>query len=256
MVIKEVEFCTMRLFGSFQAPHGSRWAAYVPSIRKLAGFALFMAMTPTVFLGNVTATSAGEETPIEFRNGAPPDGAWPVIERWMRALDEAPPYNFDLLQDHLERIVEFGWAKNINEALAAFLNHELFWAYADLEGDGIDEILVFIAIGPYCGSIGCSTIELHRSGSGWRIEDGITVTDEHDLCYRQKGPNGRPSIRNHSHVYWWSGNEQDGVCYAYCSHWWDRDAIGPDELAAMTPEELKVRDEVRQEPWCTANLPN
>lgn len=246
----------MRIFGPCKALPGSRRPACVLSIGKLAGLALLIAMAPALFLGSNTAASADEEIPIEFRNGAPPDGAWPVIERWMRALDEAPPYNFDLLQDHLERAVEFGWAKTIDEVLAAFLNHELFWAYADLDGDGVDEMLVFIAIGPYCGSIGCSTIELHRSGNGWRIEYGITVTDEHDLCYRRQGPNGRPSIRNHSEVYWWSGKEQDGVCYAYCSHWWDRDAIDPDELAAMTPEELKVRDEVRQEPWCTANPAN
>jgi hypothetical protein len=201
MDIEEVEFRAMQLFNSFQVLRDSRWAICILAIGKLAGFALFMAMAQIFFLWSDAKASAGEEVPVHFQNGAPPDGAWPVIERWMRALDEDPPYNFDLLQDHLDRTVKFGWAKNTDDALADFLNHEIFWACADLDGDGIDEMLVFIAIGPYCGSIGCSTIELHRSGNSWRIEDGITVTDENDLCYRRNGPNGRPSLRNHSHIF-------------------------------------------------------
>jgi hypothetical protein len=57
-------------------------------------------------------------------------------------------------------------------------------------------------------------------------------------------------------VFWWSEGRLDGVCYAYCSHWWDRDAIDPKDLAEMTPEELSMRENVRKQPWCAAASPN
>jgi hypothetical protein len=226
------------------------------AIGKLASIVLLVATAMILSLWSDPDAWASDEVPIHFQTGAPPDGAWPVIERWMRALDEDPPYNFDLLQDHLDRTVQFGWAKNTDDALADFLNHEIFWAYVDLDGDGIDEMMVFIAIGPYCGTDGCGTIELHRSGSGWRIEDGISMSDTNDLCYRRNGPNGLPMFRTQSEVFWWSAGRLNGVCYAYCSHWWDRDAIDPDELARMTPEKLAVRNEIREEPWCATGSAN
>jgi hypothetical protein len=57
-------------------------------------------------------------------------------------------------------------------------------------------------------------------------------------------------------VFWWSEGRLEGVCYAYCSHWWDRDAIDPKDLAEMTPEELSMREDVRKQPWCAAASPN
>lgn len=228
----------------------------VSPLWRSAGSGFVAVMTITLLLWSSADALASDEVLLKFRTGAPPDGAWPVVERWMRGQDEDPPYNFDLLQDHLDRTVKFGWAKNTDDALADFLSHELFWAYVDLDGDGIDEMMVFIAIGPYCGTDGCSTLELHRSETGWRIEDGVTMVDENDFCYRRNGPNGRPSFRNYSYVFWWSESRLDGVCYAYCSHWWDRDAIDPKDLAEMTPEELSMRDNVRKQPWCAAASPN
>jgi hypothetical protein len=213
-------------------------------------------MTIALVLWSRAGAVANDEVLLKFQTGAPPDDAWPVVERWMRGQDEASPDNFDYLQDHLDRDVEAGWAKTTDEALADFLSQDLFWAYVDLDGDGIDEMMVLIAIGPYCGTAGCNTIELHRSKTGWRIEDGMSMVNENDFCYRRNGPNGRPSFRNGTDVFWWSEGRLDGVCYAYCSHWWDRDAIDPKDLARMTPEELSMRENLRKQPWCAAASSN
>jgi hypothetical protein len=203
-----------------------------------------------------TALPATEEQNIALRAGPLPDDAWASVERWMGHSDEGSTEDADFLEEHLNRLIELGDAPDRAMALAYFQRHELYWALVDLDGDGVDEMIVYIDIVAYCGSIGCGTLELRRIADGWEIHDGVTLQNPNDLCYRRDGPGGRPFFRTSREAFWWSGTRFEGVCYAYCSHWWDRDAIDPDELAAMTSEERTLRDGIRQEPWCAAGQEN
>lgn len=203
-----------------------------------------------------TGLQAAQEQNIALHAGPLPDDAWASVEQSMRHLDEDSSGRADFLEEHLNRLIELGEASDKRSALAYFQGHELYWALVDLDGDGIDEMLVYIDIVAYCGSIGCGTLELHRVQGRWQVRDGITMQNPSDLCYRRDGPDGHPLFRTSSEAFWWTGSRFDGVCYAYCSHWWDRDGIDPDELAGMTPEELAVRNEIRKEHWCAAASPN
>jgi hypothetical protein len=49
-------------------------------------------------------------------------------------------------------------------------------AFADLNGDGIPEAIVYLAEGRWCGSGGCNTLILEQRGGSWQIVTDITIT--------------------------------------------------------------------------------
>jgi hypothetical protein len=224
--------------------------------RWLAVLAIWGLVPAAVLATHSPVSSAADEQVIALRAGPLPVEAWLSVERTMRNLDEDPSGRADFLEEHLNRLIELGEASDQTSALAYLQSHELYWTLVDLDGDGVDEMIVYIDIVAYCGSVGCGTIELHHIADGWEVRDGITMQNPNDLCYRKDGPGGRPLFRTSREAFWWSGTRFEGVCYAYCSHWWDRDAIDPGELAAMTSEERTLRDSIRQEPWCAAGQEN
>jgi hypothetical protein len=48
--------------------------------------------------------------------------------------------------------------------------------FADLNGDGAPEAIVYLVSQGYCGSGGCTTFVLSRDGNSWRIASRILVT--------------------------------------------------------------------------------
>jgi len=75
--------------------------------------------------------------------------------------------------------------------LAALLDGEVYWARADIDGDGVDEIFLSIRDG-WCGSAGCETIIFKKFGTGWQpicemyAEDvSFTMLDKKDGRYHE-----------------------------------------------------------------------
>jgi hypothetical protein len=190
--------------------------------------------------------------------GRPPEDAWPVVERELRRLPtKINGMDSDSLEDELYAIVDRGNARTRKEAFAYLLRYDIAWGYVDLEGDGIDEMLVWLGIPVMCGSAGCQTLILHRVPDGWS-QEFFTYLGEptSSLCYTRDGPDGFPMIRSDTTAFWWSGTALRSICYIYCIGFGDRDAIPEWMLADATPEELSVRELLRDRPWCGAGSTN
>jgi hypothetical protein len=216
---------------------------------RLFRLVLAMVIGMSVFGAGASTIDAAQETHIVLKPGMPPDGAWPAIERWMRELDRDPADRFDDLQEHLDRLVELG-EKDEAAALDLFLNNEIYWGYVDLDGDGTDEMLVYIDITAYCGSFGCGTLALHRSDHGWTIGYGLNMTNPGDLCYQREGPNGRPLYRSTTSVVWWDGSHVRGVCYYACEGWGRPSDLSEHYLSSLRADERRFVYEMQRRPWC------
>jgi len=49
-------------------------------------------------------------------------------------------------------------------------------AFKDLNGDGVDEAIVYLMGGGWCGSGGCTTLVLKKEGDSWATVSRITIT--------------------------------------------------------------------------------
>jgi hypothetical protein len=221
----------------------------------LSRFASLLIVGVLLLAASAPASLAAEETHIVLKPGMPPDGAWPVIERWMRELDRDPADRFDDLQYHLDRLVELG-QKDQAMALAYFLNNEIYRGYVDLDGDGVDEMLIYIDIILYCGSFGCGTIELHRTDHGSRVVSSLNMTNPGDLCYQRDGPNGRPLYRSTTSAVWWDGSRFRELCYYACEGWSRPADLSEDYLKSLTADERRLVDELQRRPWCAPETAN
>ncbi len=203
---------------------------------------------------SLSAAQIGDETPLSLQAGRPPEDAWLAVERKLRSeTTEIDGMKSDALEDELYNLIERGEARTRVEAFAQFLRYEIAWGFVDLDGDGVDEMLVWLGIPPFCGSAGCQALILRRTPAGWQQEFGLYLGEPVDsLCYTRSGPDGFPMIRSDSVARWWDGTRQRYVCYRYCMGWSDPDAISKEDLSAATPEELSVRELLHDRPWCGA----
>lgn len=219
---------------------------------------LFVLFVACGFVSGLEAAQIGAESPISLQAGRPPDNAWPVVEAELRRLPtKVDDLVSDLLEDELYSMIDRGEAKTRKEAFALLLRYDIAWGYVDLEGDGIDEMLVWLGLPVMCGSAGCQTLILHRNGDGWTKTFFMFLGEPvRSLCYTREGPDGFPMIRSDTTAFWWSGTTLRSICYQYCIGFGDRDAIDEDELANATPQELSVRALLRDQPWCAATSPN
>lgn len=207
-----------------------------------------------IFAGSYDGARAGEETPISLKPGMPPDGAWPVVERYMRGTDEGEA---DDLNYTLDEYVKRGWAKDRKEALVRMLREDVHWGYADLDDDGANEMLVWLGVIGWCGSAGCPTPVLRRGPTGWGIVDELTLLAPKDaLCLDQTGPKGFPMIRTQSDALWWTGQKFDWVCYFACDGWGKPYELSGEFLVGLTAEKLQLIGELRQRPWCAPETAN
>ncbi|MGH6644070.1 hypothetical protein [Hypericibacter sp.] len=216
---------------------------------------LFVA-TFIVFAGwvlHLQAAEIGTGMPISLQAGQPPEGAWESVEQELRSdgtADEAPSFD---LEGWLREQIERGEASTRSEAMALLFHYDIYWGYVDLDGDGVDEMLVWLGLPGWCGTAGCRTIILGRRPASWEAVSELTLEEPTDnLCYTRAGPDGYPLIRSRREAVWWTGTNFDGVCYLACDGWGDPYGTSPEELATYTPTEFKVRDELRQLPWCDA----
>lgn len=198
------------------------------------------------------AAEIGIETPVSLQTGRPPDNAWSIVERELRRLPtKIGSMISDTLEDELYAIIDRGKARTRKEAFAYLLQNDMAWGYVDIEGDGVEEMLVWLGLPVMCGSAGCQTLILHREADGWRQQFFAYLGDpDGSLCYTRDGPDGFPMIRSDTDAFWWNGKTLRSVCYAYCIGFGDRDAVSPNELASATPEELSVRSTLHDRPWC------
>jgi hypothetical protein len=65
---------------------------------------------------------------------------------------------------------------HINKALQSPTDVGFRAAEADLNGDGKDEVVVYVTSPDYCGSGGCVTLVLQRAGDGYRTMMRASVT--------------------------------------------------------------------------------
>lgn len=219
--------------------------------RPLRALAAVLALS-WAFSSGPDAAEIGLETPISLEAGRPPEDAWPVVERELRRLPtKIDGMISDTLEDELDAIVERGNARTRKEAFTYLLQNDIAWGYVDLEGDGINQMLVWLGLPVMCGSAGCQTLILRRTADGWSQQLFAYLQDPTDsLCYSRDGPDGFPMIRSDTHAFWWSGRELRSVCYAYCIGFGDRDSIHENELKSATSQELSVRALLHDRPWC------
>ncbi|MGH6755135.1 MAG: hypothetical protein ACREDP_23510, partial [Bradyrhizobium sp.] len=196
------------------------------------------------------AAQISDEIPLSLQAGRPPQDAWLVVEYELRSeTTEINGMKSDALEDELHNIIDRGEARTRVEAFAYLLRYEIAWGYLDLDGDGVNEMLVWLGIPPFCGSAGCQTLLLHQTAAGWQQEFGLYLSEPADsLCYTRNGPDAFPMVRSDSVALWWDGIRQRYVCYRYCMGWSDPDAISEEELSAATPEELSVRKLLHDRP--------
>jgi hypothetical protein len=201
------------------------------------------------------AAATGSEVPFSLRSGQPPDGAWPVVEQRLRSPTVTPDgVVSDEVENWLNHLIELGEAGSRAEALAVFFQYDVYWGYADLDGEGAEEMIVWVGMPVQCGSAGCQTMILQRRGSSWEIVLIFMLEEPTgDLCYTRAGPDGFPMIRSRREAVWWTGNEFDSICYLACMGWGDPYGTTPEELATMTPAEFRIRDQLRRLPWCGAS---
>ncbi len=204
-------------------------------------------------ISSVKAESIGSGIPISLEAGQPPDGAWNAVEQELQSdgsIDEAPSYD---LEGWLRELIKRGEVSTYSEALAHLFKYDVYWGYADLDGDGVDEMLVWLGLPGWCGTAGCRTMILGRRPISWEVVSGFTLEEPTDnLCYTRADPDGYPMIRSRREAVWWTGANFDGICYLACDGWGDPYGTSPEELATYTATEFKVRDELRQLPWCEA----
>ena len=209
---------------------------------------------------SLQAAPIGSEAPISLQPGQPPDGAWPVArqEMWPDDTDSsgATVISKDFL-DRLDDIIKRGDARDRDEALAFLFQYDIYWGRLDLDGEGADEMVVWIGVPGACGSAGCYAAVLGRRPRGWESVAGFDLEEPTgNLCYSHAGPDGYPMLRSRREAVWWTGKKFDVICYLACDGWGDPYGTSPEDLATMTPAEFKIRDELRQLPWCGAGQAN
>ena len=224
-------------------------------LRALLAAALTMAASQG---SSPRAAPMGDEVPLSLRPGMPPDGAWPTVENELRQGPHITNnLRSDSLEDALYRMIDRGYARTRVEAFAQLLRHDVYWGYIDLDGDRVDEMLVWPGIPGFCGTAGCPSLILQRRTTGWIIIDGLYLeAPAHSLCYTRTGPDGYPMIRSERIALWWNGSGASSICYRACEGWGDPDAISEEELASATKAELEVREILRHRPWCEGDSAN
>jgi hypothetical protein len=190
---------------------------------------------------------ATDEWALDLQPGRPPEDVWIVVERG---------FDRDILEATLDDWVDRGEAHTRKEAYAQLLRQRVYWGKADLDGDGIDEVLVWLGFPFWCGSAGCQTLILAKQQGAWsRVRELWLVQPTLSLCYTRHGPEGFPMIWSSTDAVWWTGSKYDGLCYIACDGWGDPYKPTGEE-AGYTAVELGARDELRQRRWCAANAAN
>jgi hypothetical protein len=190
---------------------------------------------------------AADEWALDLQPGRPPEDVWIAVER---------DFDKDILEATLDHLIDMGWAHTRVVAYATLLRHNVYWGAADLDGDGVDEVLVWLGIPGWCGSAGCRTLVLAKQQDAWsQVWELWLVQPTLSLCFTRHGPDGYPMIWSSWEAVWWTGEKYDGLCYIACYGWGDPYKPAFDE-ADYSAAKLKARDDLRQRQWCEAGSSN
>jgi len=205
-------------------------------------------LVPVVLLAALLAMvpqfgRAADEWSLDLQPGRPPEDVWIAVERG---------FDKDILEATLDEWVDRGEAHTRKEAYAQLLRDRIYWGEADIDGDGTDEVLVWLGFPFWCGSAGCQTLILAKQQDAWsEVWELWLVQPRLSLCYARHGPDGYPMIWSSWEAVWWTGTQYDGLCYIACYGWGDPYKPAFDE-ADYSAAKLKARDELRQRRWCGA----
>jgi hypothetical protein len=210
-------------------------------------FRLVVALVAILLSSNPPSARADDEGPLDLQPGRPPEEVWRVVEQG---------FDKDILEATLDHLTDLGWGHTRVQVFATLLQHSVYWGAADLDGDGADEILVWLGIPGWCGSAGCRTPIFAKQKGVWsEVSELWLVQPTLSLCYTRRGPEGYPMIWSSREAVWWTGSRYDGLCYIACDGWGDPYKPTGDE-ANYSAAKLKVRDELRQRRWCEAGSSN
>ena len=217
-------------------------------------------MAAGLWASTLRAAPIGSEVPVSLQPGELPDGAWPVARRdlWLDDIDSSglAVIAKDFL-DRLDDIIKRGDAGNRDEALAVLFHYDIYRGRLGLDGEGADEMVVWIGVPGTCGSAGCSAVVLGRRPRRWEAVAGFNLEEPTDnLCYSHAGPDGYPMLRSRREAVWWTGTKFDSICYLACMGWGDPYGTSPEDVATMTPAEFKIRDQLRLLHWCGTDQSN
>ncbi len=160
-------------------------------------------------LGSPGVTRGGEERTPLLKAGVA-DEDWAFVRsyfavRYMQ-LDE------DLTA---ELFMSLAHVRTKEEAWSHIRKHVLASGYHDLDGDGTDELVVFL--GHSCGTIGCQTQIFSRKDGGWEpVRVQLRADDDPDLCVSGSGPDGYPILYSGRDAVWWTGFAYEQACLVDC----------------------------------------
>ena len=163
-----------------------------------AGRYFALALSVTAAGGALASISArAADRIIEFRHPMPPG---------IRGIAET----------YLSKLGYFDAASKSAAASAAFLSNDVYWAQADIDDSGYDEIFLSIR-GDWCGTAGCDLVILERILHGlWRPlcqtesdKDRVVMRGKKDGAFHELILSARPGTKT---VYLrWADNE----CFEY-----------------------------------------
>jgi hypothetical protein len=143
-----------------------------------------MALAITVAGGALASTSArAADRIIEFQHPMPPEVR-------------------DIAKTYLSKLGYFDATSKNPDASASLLSNDVYWAEADIDDSGYDEIFLSIR-GDWCGTAGCDLVILEKTLQGfWRAlcqtesdKDHVVLLDKKDDEYRELILSARPSMK-------------------------------------------------------------
>jgi hypothetical protein len=84
-------------------------------------------------------------------------------------LGAETPSRDEVLKDFLQNYLEISTQNDDRST-------KYLYAFVDLDGDGLDEAIVYVTDQEWCGSGGCTTLILAPEGSWFRVITKITIT--------------------------------------------------------------------------------
>jgi hypothetical protein len=101
----------------------------------------------------------------------------------------------------------FGWRGSYRSSIRqAIAERDLYWAEADLDGDGKAERILIIAGAGECGSIGCTTLILTAPRLKWRLLGNVSAEPGY-LFVLDKADYGWRRLRYAVQERYWTGCE-------------------------------------------------
>jgi hypothetical protein len=124
-----------------------------------------------------------------------------AADRYIEFQHPLPPEINAIAGEYLRQLGYFEGSPISSNDGTAFLANDVYWAKADIDDDGVDEIFLSIR-GEWCGTAGCDIVILQRILHGWRAicqtegdKDRIELLDAKDEQYHEMILSAQPGKR-------------------------------------------------------------